>query len=157
MKKSVLFMILAVAFAFASCSSVSNSSSSSSVSSITSSNSAAKTMGTSCGTSLANLYKSYKSAGNKVNMNDASVLTNVIALSTSISGLKQNSKDSTYRKSYIAGMLLGSAGLLSETRAGTVYDGLVTSVGALSGINSSSTASTLTTAADALSTILGLF
>ena len=148
MKKSVLLMILAAAFAFASCSSVSN---------VTSTDSAAKTMGTSCGSALTNLYKSYKAAGNKVNMNDASVLTNAIALSTSISGLKQNAKNSTYRKSYITGMVLGSAGLLSETKAGPVYDGLVNSANALSGINTSSSATTLTTAANALTTILGLF
>ena len=148
MKKSVLFIILAVAFAFASCSSMSN---------VASSDTVAKTAGTSCGSSLVNLYKSYKAAGNKVNMNDANVLTNAIALSTSISGLKQNGKDSAYRKSYIAGMLLGGAGILTETSAANVYDGLVTSSNALSNINTSSSASTLTTAANALSTILGLF
>ena len=141
-------MILAAAFAFASCGSMSN---------VASSDATAKTMGTSCGSSLVNLYKSYKAAGNKVNMNDASVLTNAIALSTSISGLKQNSKDSNYRKSYIAGMVLGGAGILTETKAGPIYDGLVTSSNALSNINTSSSASTLTTAANALTTILGLF
>lgn len=148
MKKSVLFIILAVAFAFASCNSTSN---------VSSSNTVAKTAGTSCGSSLVNLYKSYKAAGNKVNMNDANVLTNAIALSTSIAGLKQNGKDTNYRKAYIAGMVLGGAGILTETKAGPIYDGLVTSANALSGINTSSTGSTLTTAANALSTILGLF
>lgn len=148
MKKSVFFIILAVVFAFASCNSVSN---------VASSDTVAKTAGTSCGSSLVNLYKSYKAAGNKVNMNDTNVLTNAIALSTSISGLKQNGKDSAYRKSYIAGMLLGGAGILTETSAANVYDGLVTSSNALSNINTSSSASTLTTAANALTTILGLF
>ena len=141
-------MILAVAFAFASCSSMSN---------VASSDTVAKTAGTSCGSSLVNLYKSYKAAGNKVNMNDTNVLTNAIALSTSIAGLKQNGKDTNYRKAYIAGMVLGGAGILTETKAGPIYDGLVTSANALSGINTSSTGSTLTTAANALSTILGLF
>ena len=141
-------MILAVAFAFASCSSMSN---------VASSDTVAKTAGTSCGSSLVNLYKSYKAAGNKVNMNDSNVLTNAIALSTSIAGLKQNGKDTNYRKAYIAGMVLGGAGILTETKAGPIYDGLVTSANALSGINTSSTGSTLTTAANALSTILGLF
>ena len=148
MKKSVLFIILAVAFAFASCNSTSN---------VSSSNTVAKTAGTSCGSSLVNLYKSYKAAGNKVNMNDSNVLTNAIALSTSIAGLKQNGKDTNYRKAYIAGMVLGGAGILTETKAGPIYDGLVTSANALSGINTSSTGSTITTAANALSTILGLF
>ena len=141
-------MILAVAFAFASCSSMSN---------VASSDSVAKTAGTSCGSSLVNLYKSYKAAGNKVTMNDTNVLTNAIALSTSIAGLKQNGKDNNYRKSYIAGMVLGGAGILTETKAGPIYDGLLTSANALSGINTSSSASTLTTAAGALTTILGLF
>ena len=148
MKKTVFLMILAAVFAFASCGSMSN---------VASSDNVAKTAGTSCGSALVNLYKSYKAAGNKVNMNDANVLTSAIALSTSISGLKQNSKDSNYRKSYIAGMLLGGAGIITETKAATVYDGLVTSANALTGINTSSSASTLTTAANALSTILGLF
>ena len=148
MKKSVFFMILAAVFAFASCSSVSN---------VASSDTVAKTAGTSCGSSLVNLYKSYKAAGNKVNMNDTNVLTNAIALSTSIAGLKQNGKDNNYRKSYIAGMVLGGAGILTETKAGPIYDGLLTSANALSGINTSSSASTLTTAAGALTTILGLF
>jgi hypothetical protein len=148
MKKSIFFIILAVAFAFASCSSMSN---------VASSDTVAKTAGTSCGSSLVNLYKSYKAAGNKVNMNDSNVLTNAIALSTSIAGLKQNGKDTNYRKAYIAGMVLGGAGILTETKAGPIYDGLVTSANALSGINTSSSASTLTGAANALSTILGLF
>ena len=148
MKKSVLFIILAVAFAFAACNSTSN---------VSSSNTVAKTAGTSCGSSLVNLYKSYKAAGNKVNMNDTNVLTNAIALSTSIAGLKQNGKDTNYRKAYIAGMVLGGAGILTETKAGPIYDGLVTSANALSGINTSSSASTLTGAANALTTILGLF
>lgn len=148
MKKTVFLMILAAAFAFASCGSMSN---------VASSDAVAKSAGTSCGSSLVNIYKSYKAAGNKINMNDANVLTNAIALSTSISGLKQNSKDSNYRKSYIAGMLLGSAGILTETKAANIYDNLVTSSNALSGINTSSSASTLTTAANALTTILGLF
>lgn len=148
MKKSIFLMIFAAAFAFASCGSMSN---------VASSDAVAKTAGTSCGSSLVNLYRSYKAAGNKVNMNDASVLTNAIALSTSISGLKQNGKDSNYRKAYIAGMLLGGSGILTETKAANVYDGLVTSTNALSNINTSSSATTLTTAANALSTILGLF
>ncbi|MBR5982778.1 MAG: hypothetical protein IK025_03520 [Bacteroidales bacterium] len=148
MKKSVFLMILAAVFAFASCGSMSN---------VSSTDSTAKTMGTSCGSALASLYKSYKAAGNKLNMNDGTVLTSAIALSTSISGLKQNANNSTYRKSYIAGMVLGSSGLLSETKAGPVYDGLVNSANALSGINTSSSASTLTTTANALTTILGLF
>jgi hypothetical protein len=148
MKKSVFLMILAAVFVFASCGSVSN---------VASSDTVAKTAGTSCGSSLVNLYKSYKAAGNKVNMNDSNVLTNAIALSTSIAGLKQNGKDSAYRKSYIAGMVLGGAGILTETKAGPIYDGLVTSANALSGINTSSSASTLTGAANALTTILGLF
>ena len=141
-------MILAAAFAFASCGSMSN---------VASSDAVAKSAGTSCGSSLVNIYKSYKAAGNKINMNDATVLTNAIALSTSISGLKQNSKDANYRKSYIAGMLLGSAGILTETKAANIYDNLVTSSNALSGINTSSSESTLTGAANALTTILGLF
>ena len=147
MKKRVFLMILAAVFVFASCGSVSN---------VASPDTVAKTAGTTCGSSLVNLYKSYKAAGNKVNMNDSNVLTNAIALSTSISGLKQNGKDTGYRKSYIAGMLLGGAGILTETKAANVYDGLLTSANALSGINNSSPASTLTTAAGALTTILGL-
>ena len=148
MKKSIFLIIFAAAFAFVSCSSMSN---------VASADSTAKAMGTSCGSALTSLYKSYKAAGNKINMNDATVLTNAIALSTSISGLKQNGKDSSYRKSYIAGMLLGSAGLLTETKAANIYDDLLTSTNALSNINTSSSESTLTGAANALSTILGLF
>lgn len=143
-----MMFVAAIAFSFVSCGSMSN---------VASSDTVAKTAGTSCGSSLVNLYKSYKAAGNKVNMNDASVLTNAIALSTSISGLKQNGKDSNYRKSYIAGMLLGGAGILTETKAANIYDNLVTSTNALSNINTSSSESTLTGAANALTTILGLF
>lgn len=140
-------MILIAAFAFSSCSSVSNA---------VSSNAAAKTMGTTCGTALSGLFKSYKAAGNKVNINDATVLANVVAVSTSTVGLKTNAKDANYRKSYIAGLVMGSAGILSETKAANVYDKLVTTQNALSGVNTSSTESTLTTAANAISTILTL-
>lgn len=140
-------LVVAFVFSFVSCGSMSN---------IASSDTTAKTMGTSCGSALANLFKSYRAAGNKLNMNDATVLTSAVALSTSISGLKQNAKDANYRKSYIAGMIAGSAGLLTETKAANVYDGLVTSSNALSNINTSSSESTLTSAASALTTILGL-
>lgn len=148
MKKSVFLMMLIAVFAFSSCNSVSNA---------VSSDAAAKSMGTTCGTALSGLLKSYKAAGNKVNMNDATVLTNVIAVSTATAGLKTNAKDANYRKSYIAGLVAGTAGLLSETKAGAVYDKLVTTQNALSGVNTSSTESTLTTASSAIATILGLF
>ncbi len=149
MKKSLFLMMLIAVFTVTSCGTMQNVASSSDAN--------AKSMGTTCSTALTGLYKSYKAAGNKVNINDASVLTNVILLSTSTADLKSKAKDANYRKSYIAGMVAGSAGMLDNTKAGAVYDKLVTTSGAISGLNTSSTTSTLTTAANAITTILGLF
>lgn len=147
MKKSVFLMMLIAVFAFSSCSSISNA---------VSSDSAAKSMGTTCGTALSGLYKSYKAAGNKININDASILTNVIAVSTSTVGLKNNAKNAAYRKSYIAGLVAGSAGLLSETKAAAVYDKLVAVQGALSGVNSSTTGTPLSNAVNAIVAVLSV-
>lgn len=147
MVKKVLFMVVVAMFALSSCSSVSN---------VSTADAAAKTMGTTCGTAMSGLYKSYKTDG-KLDISNSSVLTNIIAVSTSTANLKTNAKNPEFRKSFISGMVLGSAGLLTNTTAGTVYDKLEQSAGAVSNVNTSSTASTINSAANALTTILGLF
>lgn len=148
MKKALIFSMLIAIFAITSCGTVSNT---------VSTNDTAKTMGTTCGTALSGLYKSYKAAGNKININDASTLTNVIAISTSTSTLRTNGKDASFRKSYIAGLVAGSGGLITNDKASKIYDKLLASASAISTVNTSSTASTLTSATNALLTVLALF
>lgn len=126
------------------------------VSAAASANTTAKSMGTSCGSALVNLYKSYKANGKKINMSDTNVWTNALALSSSMAGLKDNGRNSDYRKSYIAGMLLGSAGALTQVSASNVYDNMLNSLGSLSGLSSSSSSTARSNAATALSTILSL-
>ena len=133
-----------------------SSSLSSALSTAASANSTAKTMGSSCGSALVNLYKSYKANGKKINMSDANVWANALSLSSSIAGLKDNGRNSDYRKSYIAGMLLGSAGTLTQVSASNVYDNMLNSLGSLSGLSSSSSSTARSNAATALTTILGL-
>ena len=134
----------------------STSSLSNALSTAASANSTAKTMGSSCGSALVNLYKAYKANGKKINMSDANVWSNALALSSSMAGLKDNGRNSDYRKSYIAGMLLGSAGTLTQTSATNVYDNMLNSLGSLTGLSSSSSSTAKSNAASALSTILGL-
>lgn len=154
MKKVFFLSVLVAAFAFMSCSS--SSSLPSALSNAAGSNATAKTAGASCGTALTNLYKSYKAAGKKINMSDATVIANAVALSTSIASLKENGKNADYRKSYIAGMLVGSSGMLNQTSASNMYDKLLGSISSLSGLNKNSNSAAKNTAASALSTILGL-
>ncbi|MCF0206168.1 MAG: hypothetical protein HUK15_01960 [Bacteroidales bacterium] len=140
-------MMLIAVFAISSCNSVSN---------VMSSDTAAKTMGTTCGASLSNLYKTYKSSG-KLSITDSNVLNNVFAISSSTMNLKENAKNSAYRTSYISGLVAGSAGLLTETKAANVYNKLVSTNEAISSVNSSSSENKLLSAVNAITTILQLF
>ena len=129
------------AFAFVSCGSTS---------SLTSSNSAASTSGTACGQALIGLYNNYK-ATKKLDMTNASNITNTLALVTACSQLKNNKGNANYRKAFISGMILGGAGIITNANASSIVNSIENSVGL-----SSTTRSNISSAASTVTSILSL-
>lgn len=130
MKITAYIAVFIAALSFASCSSISNSASS---------NTAAKTAGTSCGKVLSGLYSQYKSSG-KLNMASSSTLTNVIELGACYKLLKDNRGNSAYRKSFAAGLVSGSNGLITNSKASSVISSLLSITG-LGNVTSSTSSS----------------
>lgn len=141
MKKFGIIMMCIAAMAFASCSGSSN---------LLSSNSAATANGTACGQAIIGLYNNYK-ATKKLDMTNASNITNTLALVTAYSQLRNNKGNSSYRKSFISGMVQGGSGIITNGNANSLVNKLETSAGL-----SSTTRSNISTAASTVSSILSI-
>ena len=141
MKKLGIIMMCFAALAFASCGSSS---------SVLSSNTAATANGSACGQAIAGLYSNYK-ATKKVDMTNTSNITNTLALVTAYSQLKNNKSNKDYRKSFISGMVLGGAGVVTNANASSIVNKIETSAGL-----SNTTRSNISTAASTVSSIMSL-
>ena len=108
------------------------------------------TIGTACGQAIAGLYSNYK-ATKKVDMTNTSNITNTLALVTAYSQLKNNKSNKDYRKSFISGMVLGGAGVVTNANASTIVNKIETSAGL-----SSTTRSNISTAASTVSSIMSI-
>ncbi|MBQ3580975.1 MAG: hypothetical protein II975_08320 [Bacteroidales bacterium] len=152
MKKFGIIMVCVAAVLFASCGTTSTTSRStgSSSGSILSSNTAATANGTACGQAIIGLYNNYKST-KKLDMTNASNITNTLALVTAYSQLKSNKGNSSYRKSFISGMVLGGAGIITNNNAGSIVNQIESAAGL-----SSTTRSNISTAASTVSSILSI-
>lgn len=119
----------------------------------------AYTSGAGFGTALSNLYKSYKTAGNNVNLSDANTWINVISLATNASVIKGNMKDATFYKNFAAGSISGSSNLITSSTVDKVISsaiGLDLNTILSAGKNASSLNSTSASSiASGLATILG--
>ena len=141
-------MMCVAAVLFASCGST--SSTSRSVSSALSSNTAATANGTACGQAIIGLYNNYK-ATKKLDMTNASNITNTLALVTAYSQLKSNKGNKDYRKSFVSGMVLGGAGIITNNNAYSLVNQIENAAGL-----SSTTRSNISTAASTVSSILSI-
>ena len=128
-------MVCFAALAMSSCSMLNSAASSNSVASAT---------GQSCGTAVQGLYKSYKSTG-KVDLTNASNLSNALALATAYTNLKNNKGDESYRKAFTSGLISSSAGLVTQQNAGTFVNQMLSTSG-LGNINTQNVAQTAATA-----------
>ena len=89
-----------------------------------SSNSAALALGQTCGSAVLGLYQSYKSTGT-INLTTGNNLTNALALATCYTQLNQNKSNSSYRQSFANGLILSSAGLITNQNAATFISALL--------------------------------
>lgn len=105
----------------------------------TSSNSAAQALGQTCGAAVLGLYQSYKATGT-LNLTTGNNLTNALALATCYTQLSQNKDNSSYRKSFTNGLILSSAGLITNQNAATFISALL-GTSSLGTVNSNSSSS----------------
>ncbi len=110
-----------------------------------SSNTVAQASGQACGSAVQGLYSSYKNTG-KVDLTNTTNLNNALALATAYTNLKQNKDNTSYRNSFTTGLILSSAGLITQSNANQFIDKLLSTAG-LSNINSQNIAQTAATAA----------
>ena len=141
-------MMCVAAVLFASCGST--TSTSRAVSNALGSNTAATANGTACGQAIIGLYNNYK-ATKKLDMTNASNITNTLALVTAYTQLKNNKGNKDYRKSFVSGMVLGGAGIITNNNAYSLVNQIENAAGL-----SSTTRSNISTAASTVSSILSI-
>ena len=141
-------MMCVAAVLFASCGST--SSTSRAVSNALGSNTAATANGTACGQAIIGLYNNYK-ATKKLDMTNASNITNTLALVTAYTQLKNNKGNKDYRKSFVSGMVLGGAGIITNNNAYSLVNQIESAAGL-----STTTRNNISTAASTVSSILSI-
>ncbi len=114
MKRLAILFVCAATLAMASCN----------ILSAGASNSAAQALGQTCGSAVLGLYNSYKSTGT-IDLTNANNLTNALALATAYTQLRQNKDNNTYRNAFTSGLILTSAGLITNQNAGSFINTLL--------------------------------
>lgn len=125
MKRLSIIFIAVATLAFSSCAMLGGSS-----------DSAAQSLGQTCGTAVLGLYNAYKSTG-KIDLTNATNLTNAIALATCYTQIKQNKNNSSYRTAFANGLILSSAGLITNQNSSAFINALINANGLGSGTSSS--------------------
>ena len=136
MKRLGLLLVCFAALAMTSCSLFQSAASS---------NTVAQASGQACGTAVQGLYSSYKNTGT-VDLTNTTNLNNALALATAYTNLKQNKDNQSYRKAFANGLVLSSAGLITQATANGFMDKLLATAG-LQNINTQNIAQTAATAA----------
>lgn len=103
------------------------------------SNTVAQSLGQTCGAAVLGLYQSYKNTGT-IDLTNANNLTNALALATVYTQLRQNKDNNSYRNAFTSGLILSSAGLITNQNAGNFISALL-GTQQLGTINSSSSTS----------------
>lgn len=127
MKKLGIILVCIATLAMSSCSLFQSAASS---------NSAAMTLGQTCGSAVLSLYRSYKATGS-LSLATGDNLTNALALATCYTQLSQNKDNSDYRKSFTNGLILSSAGLITNQNSNAFVNALL-GTSTLGTLNSSS-------------------
>ncbi len=94
-------------------------------------------MGQTCGSAILGLYNSYKSTGT-INLTSGNNLSNALALATAYTQIKANKDNSSYRKSFATGLVMSSAGLITNQNSNEFINLLLTCSG-LANVSSSNT------------------
>ena len=81
-------------------------------------NTAAQALGQTCGSAVLGLYNSYKSTGT-IDLTNSNNLTNALALATCYTQLRQNKDNNNYRNAFTSGLILSSAGLITNQNVGS--------------------------------------
>ncbi len=151
--KKILTAVLALAMT-ATVSTVCATTASAATSTSIDTTSAAYTSGATAGKAINALYTQYKADG-KLDLKNTTNLVEIGLLGASIVGLKDQTKDSDFYKSFSEGIVLGSAGLISDENSSTVTDAL-SSISSLdfSTVSSSSSSSS---SSSVLSKVKNLF
>lgn len=114
MKRLSIIAVFFATLAFSSCSILGSSAN----------NSVAQSLGQTCGAAALGLYQSYKSTGS-ISLAEPTNLTNALALATCYTQLSQNKDNSAYRKAFTNGLILSSAGLITNQNAATFVNALL--------------------------------
>ena len=136
MKRLVLLLMCVATLAMTSCGSLAGSGNS---------NAAAQMSGQTCGVAVQQLYSSYKATG-KVDLTNATNLSNALIVATACTNLRANKDDKNYRTAFTNGLILSSAGLITTANATAFVDQMLNTAG-LTNVNSQNIAQTAATAA----------
>ncbi len=128
MKRLSIILVCFATIAFSSCNILGSAASS---------NTAAKTLGQTCGSAILGLYQSYKATGT-VNLTTGNNLTHALALATCYTQLKANAGNSSYRNAFATGLVLSSAGLITNQNSNAIINALLAANG-LANVSSSNT------------------
>lgn len=115
MKKLGIILVCIATLAMSSCSLFQSAASS---------NSAAQALGQTCGSAVLGLYQSYKATGT-LSLTTGDNLSSALALATCYTQLSQNKDNSDYRKSFANGLILSSAGLITNQNSATFINALL--------------------------------
>lgn len=140
MKRLGLLMVCFATLALASCGALQ---------SVSSSNTVAQASGQACGTAVQGLYNAYKRSGT-VDLTNTNNLNNALALASAYTTLKQNMDNASYRNSFTNGLILSSAGLITQDNATQFIDRLLATSG-FGNINTQNLAQKAATAASIIS------
>ena len=138
MKKFGIIMMFVALIGATSCSSL-----------VSATDATAAASGATCGKALLALNNS-KKAGT-LSITNATDLSNMLVVITAYNGLKANKENSTYKKSFAAGMVTGGNGVITTSMATNLTNSLLNATG-LDGVNTSNIAQK----AQTLGTILQL-
>ncbi|MBR1549690.1 MAG: hypothetical protein IJ634_03545 [Bacteroidales bacterium] len=133
MKRLAIFFVCFASLAMASCNMLGAGAG----------NTVAQSLGQTCGSAVLGLYQSYKSTGT-IDLTNANNLTNALALATAYTQLRQNKDNTSYRNAFTSGLIMSSAGLITNQNAGNFVSALL-GAQQLGTINSSSTTSQVNT------------
>lgn len=143
MKKLATIIVAFATLAFASCSILNNSS-----------DTTAQAAGQTCGAAVLGLYNAYKATGT-INLGEANNLTNALALAACYTQIKQNKDNQSYRKSFANGLVLSSAGLITNQNANTFINALILANGLTNISATNTTAQNNTAASSSITNLVG--
>jgi hypothetical protein len=129
MKRLSIILVCFATMAFTSCSIFGSAASS---------NTAAQTMGQTCGSAILGLYNSYKATGS-VSLTYGNNLTNALALATCYTQIKANASNSSYRNAFATGLVMSSAGLITNQNSNAFINALLMCSGLANVSSSNST------------------